>query len=289
MPNIYFPHLNLSFNIDKIAFSLFGINVYWYGIILTTGIFLGGAMCAQMAKRENVDPNLVIDFLVLDIVFAIIGARIYYVAFKWDYYSENIDQIFNLRQGGIAIYGAIIASVIVAAIYTRVKKMNLWQFCDIAAYGLLVGQAIGRYGNFVNMEAYGDYTNSLFAMCILKSEAAHSLTPAILDNLVLRDGVEYIQVHPTFFYESTWNIVLLILLLVFYKYKKGHGEIFFLYILFYGIGRFWIEGLRTDQLTINGIAASQIVAIISIVIGVIGFIICRRSGSASKTITEEPS
>ncbi|OOB78783.1 MAG: prolipoprotein diacylglyceryl transferase [Epulopiscium sp. Nele67-Bin002] len=285
MPNIYFPYLGLSFTIDKVAFSLFGINVYWYGIILTTGIFLGAAMCSHMAKVEGINPDLVIDFLVIDIIFAIIGARIYYVAFKWDYYSQHLNEIINLRQGGIAIYGAIIASVIVAIIYTKIKNINLWQFGDLSACGLLVGQAVGRYGNFVNMEAYGDYTDSLFAMCIIKDQAAHTLTPNILANIVLLDGTEYIQVHPTFFYESTWNIILLILLLIYYKYKKGHGEIFFLYILGYGIGRFWIEGLRTDQLMINGIAASQIVAVISVIIGIIGFILCYKSKSNSAPIS----
>lgn len=278
MPNIYFPNLGLSFNLNSIAFTIFGLPIYWYGIIITSGIILGTMLCAHLAKVERILPDYIYDFIMIDIVFAIIGARIYYVAFKWEYYSKNIGQIFNLRQGGIAIYGAIIASIIVAIIYTRIKNINLLQFGDIWAPGLLLGQAIGRYGNFFNKEAFGDYTDGLFAMRILRSEAAHSLTPTILDNLVIEEGLTYIQVHPTFFYESTWNILLLILLLIYYKHKKAHGEIFFLYIVGYGIGRFWVEGLRTDQLIIPtiGIPISQVIAIISIIVGIIGLIIARK-------------
>ncbi|MBU3811985.1 MAG: prolipoprotein diacylglyceryl transferase [Candidatus Niameybacter stercoravium] len=279
MPNIYFPHLNLSFHIEPIAFEIFGIPIYWYGIILTSGILLGLLIAMYIGKKEGVSTDDIFDFLLYDIVFAILGARAYFVAFNWDYYSENLSQIFNLRQGGIAIYGAIIASLIVAIFYTRRRKINLWQFGDVAAYGLLVGQAIGRYGNFVNKEAFGDYTNNLFAMQIVRAEASTPVTQNMLDHSIMRNGIEFIQVHPTFFYESCWNIVLLVLLLIYRKYKKHSGEIFFLYIAGYGIGRFWIEGLRTDQLVVPGIniAASQIVAVFSIIAGIIGFIWCRKS------------
>lgn len=282
MPNIYFPYLNLSFNIDPIAFTIFGVPIYWYGIILTSGILLGLCMSMYISKKEGVSTDLIFDFLLYDIVFAIIGARTYFVIFNWSYYKEHLGEIFNLRQGGIAIYGAIIASFIVAIIYTRIKKISLWQFGDIAAYGLLVGQAIGRYGNFVNKEAFGDYTNNFLAMQIMKSEAATHVTQKMLDNIVIREGVEFIQVHPTFLYESCWNLLLLISLLIYRKYKKGNGEIFFLYIAGYGLGRFWIEGLRTDQLVVPviNIAASQIVAVLSIVAGIIGVIWCRKSSKS---------
>lgn len=282
MPNIYFPYLNLSFNIDPIAFTIFGVPIYWYGIILTSGILLGLCMSMYISKKEGVSTDLIFDFLLYDIVFAIIGARTYFVIFNWSYYKEHLGEILNLRQGGIAIYGAIIASFIVAIIYTRIKKISLWQFGDIAAYGLLVGQAIGRYGNFVNKEAFGDYTNNFLAMQIMKSEAATHVTQKMLDNIVIREGVEFIQVHPTFLYESCWNLLLLISLLIYRKYKKGNGEIFFLYIAGYGLGRFWIEGLRTDQLVVPviNIAASQIVAVLSIVAGIIGVIWCRKSSKS---------
>ncbi|MGL4736840.1 MAG: prolipoprotein diacylglyceryl transferase [Cellulosilyticaceae bacterium] len=281
MPNIYFPYLNVSFNIDSVAFTVFGLPIYWYGIILTSGIILGLLMAMYISKKEGINPDYILDFLLVDIVFALLGARLYFVIFNWNYYKEHLDQLFNTRQGGIAIYGAILVSVVVAVVYTRVRKINFWQFGDIAAYGLLVGQAIGRYGNFVNKEAFGDYTNNLFAMRILKSDAATALTQNILDHTVIENGLEYIQVHPTFFYESTWNVVLLIVLLIYHKHKKTHGEIFFMYITGYGIGRFWIEGLRTDQLILNfiPIPASQVVAVISIILGIVGIVICRKKSS----------
>ncbi|MDF2612585.1 MAG: prolipoprotein diacylglyceryl transferase [Clostridia bacterium] len=278
MPNIYFPHLNLYFNINSIAFKVFGLPVYWYGIILTTGIVLGTALASYIAKKENLDSDIIIDFILYDIIFALIGARAYYVAFNFGYYKDNLIEIFNIRQGGIAIYGAVIISVIVAVVYTRKKKLNFWKFADIAAYGLVLGQAIGRYGNFVNKEAFGDYTNSIFAMRILKQEAKLPLSENILSHLQTAFGGEYIQVHPTFFYESCWNIVLLALLFAYRKYRKADGEIFLLYLIGYGVGRFWIEGLRTDQLLIGTthIAISQVVAILSIILGIIGIIMCRK-------------
>lgn len=187
-------------------------------------------------------------------------------------------EVFNTRRGGIAIYGAILASILVAIIYTRTRKINFWQFGDICVYGLLVGQAIGRYGNFVNKEAFGDYTNSFFAMRILRAATDNPLTNNILEHIVTDKGMEYIQVHPTFLYESCWNLALLILLIIYHKHKKCNGEIFFLYLTGYGMGRFWIEGLRTDQLIVPyiNIPASQIVAIVSIVVGAVAFLICRK-------------
>ncbi len=286
MPTIYFPHLGLEFNINAIAFELFGLPIYWYGIIITAGMVLGLLIGSYIAKKEGLDPDVVMDFLMIDIVFAILGARLYFVAFNWPYYRENLGEIFNIRQGGIAIYGAIIVSFLVAIIYTHKKKINLWQFGDIAAYSLLIGQAIGRYGNFVNQEAFGDYTNGLFAMQLEKQHALAHINQATMsqfvaiqpENIITKGALEYIQVHPTFFYESTWNIALFVLLLVFYKYKKHHGQIFFMYVAGYGLGRFWIEGLRTDQLIVPGIEipASQIVAIGSILVGLIGLLWCRK-------------
>ena len=154
MPNIYFPYLGLSFNIDPIAFKIFGISIYWYGIIITTGILLGTLMAAWIAQKENIHSEIITDFVLYDIIFAIIGARLYYVLFNLDYYVANPSQIFNIRQGGIAIYGGIIASIIVALIYTKRKSISFLKFADISVYGLLVGQIIGRYGNFVNKEAF---------------------------------------------------------------------------------------------------------------------------------------
>lgn len=282
IPNIYFPHLKLAFNISSEAFSIFGMPIYWYGIILTIGIILGTLLAVYIAKKEKVDPDIITDFVLYDMIFALLGARIYFVMFKWDYYKNHIGEVFNIRQGGIAIYGAIIASIVMAIIYTKYKKIKFFKFADIATYGLILGQAIGRYGNFVNKEAFGGYTDSFLAMAIIKSEAKPPLAKDVLDHLVtFQDfgATEYIQVHPTFFYESTWNFILLMLLLFYRKRKIRDGEIFYLYLIGYGLGRFWIEGLRTDQLILfeTGIPVSQIIAILSIIMGIIGIIMCRKS------------
>lgn len=281
MPNIYFPHLNLQFNISSIAFTIFGVPIYWYGIILSSGMILGTLMSIYIAKKENLSSEVITDFVLYDIIFAIIGARAYYVIFNWSYYKANPAQIFNTRQGGIAIYGAIIASIIVAIIYTKLKKVNFFKFADIAVFGLIVGQIIGRYGNFVNKEVFGGYTDNLFAMRILKSEAKLPISEDVLNHIQTAFGAEYIQVHPTFFYESCWNIMILCLLFIYRPHKKASGEIFFLYLAGYGIGRFWIEGLRTDQLIMPIIhyPISQLIGILSVILGIIGIVICRKQSN----------
>lgn len=281
IPNIYFPNLGLSFHLNTEAFSVFGISVYWYGIILTTGIIMGTFLACYIAKKEHLDPNLFMDFVLYDILFAILGARLYFVIFNWDYYKANPGQIFNIRQGGLAIYGGVIASIIFAAGYTRIKKIRFVQFADVAVYGLLLGQAIGRYGNFFNKEAFGGYTDNLFAMAILKNEAKPPIPTEVLNNIKTFNAfgaAEYIQVHPTFLYESCWNLMLLIGLLIYRKHQKAYGEIFCLYLIGYGVGRFLIEGLRTDQLLLwhTQIPVSQVVAIISVIVGIIGMTICRK-------------
>ena len=281
-PNIYFPHLNLALRIPSEAFSIFGMTVYWYGIILTLGMALGTLLALYIAKKEEVSSEIVIDFVLYDLPFALLGARLYFVVFKWDYYREHISEIFNIRRGGIAIYGAIIASVLFAMFYTRYKGISFFKFADIATYGLVLGQAIGRYGNFFNKEAFGSYTDNLFAMAILKTEAKSPFVQEVINPMVQFEAfgrAEYIQVHPTFFYESTWNLLLLLVLLFYRKHKKFNGEIFCLYLIGYGIGRFWIEGLRTDQLVLPviGFPISQVIAISSLILGIIGIIVCRKS------------
>ena len=280
-PNIYFPNLNLAFRIPSEAFSIFGITVYWYGIILTLGIALGTLLALYIAKKEEVRSEIIIDFVLYDLPFALLGARLYFVVFKWDYYREHISEIFNIRRGGIAIYGAIIASVLFAMFYTRYKGISFFKFADIATYGLVLGQAIGRYGNFFNKEAFGSYTDNLFAMAILKTEAKSPFVQEVINPMVQFEAfgrAEYIQVHPTFFYESTWNLLLLLVLLFYRKHKKFNGEIFCLYLIGYGIGRFWIEGLRTDQLVLPviGFPISQVIAISSLILGIIGIKVCRK-------------
>lgn len=284
---VYFPNLGLTFHIPSEAFRVFGVPVYWYGIILTTGIILGTALSCYIAKKENIDPNLISDFVLYDLVFAIIGARLYYVAFNWDYYKMHLSEIINIRQGGIAIYGSIIASVIVIIVYTKIKKIPFAKFTDIAVYGLLLGQIIGRYGNFFNKEAFGDYTDNLFAMALLVNEAKPPFSANVLANIKTYEAFgtqHFIQVHPTFLYESCWNLVLLIGLLFYRNYQKADGEILCLYLIGYGIGRFWIEGLRVDQLLIGHtqLPISQIVACLSVLIGLVGIFFYRKNNSKIK-------
>lgn len=275
MPEIYFPNLNIEINkLDRVAFTIFNLDVYWYGIIITLGIIGGLSLVLYLAKKQGQDGETYIDFLMYTIFFAFLGARLYYVLFELEYYLNNPMEIFNLRQGGLAIYGGIIASTIVAVIFTRSKELDFWNFGDTAIYGLILGQVIGRWGNFVNREAFGDYTNSLFAMRIMKDQVTAPMTENILNNLQVINEITYIQVHPTFLYESLWNTALLIILLLYLKNKRFEGEIMFLYLIGYGMGRFWIEGLRTDSLlfAILKIPASQVLSGLLIITGIIGIL-----------------
>ena len=210
------------------------------------------------------------DFAIYGIIFSLIGARLYYVIFSWDSYKDDLLQIFNTRGGGMALYGSVIAGILTAVIYCRVKKYNFFLLADTAVAGLILGQIIGRYGNFFNREAFGEYTNGLFAMRLKVSEVnPASITDRMREHMQTIDGVSYIQVHPTFLYESLWNVGVLILILVLIKKKKFNGEIFILYMVGYALGRVWIEGLRTDQLQIGstGIAVSQMLAGVIAVVG----------------------
>lgn len=253
---ISFPNLGLEFNIQRTAFSIFGFDIYWYALIITTGIVLGYLYAVYQGKKQNINSDVFSDILLVGIPSAIISARAYYVLSKWDYYSKNPSEIFNLRAGGIAIYGAVIGAVIAVMIYCYVKKHNTLKLFDICSVSLLIGQAVGRWGNFVNAEAYGYETQSFLKMGIWQSSTD-----------------EYMYVHPTFLYESLWNLCGIIILNYFMKKKKTDGQIFFLYITWYGVGRFFIEGLRTDSLMAGQFRVSQIVALLSVISGIIVSII----------------
>ncbi|TCT16845.1 phosphatidylglycerol:prolipoprotein diacylglycerol transferase [Natranaerovirga pectinivora] len=276
--DIIFPHLGIDIkNLNPQVFDLFGVTVYWYGLIIAMGILAGLLIAQNEAKRTNQDPNIYIDFLMYALIASVIGARLYYVIFSWEEYRHNLSKIFSLREGGLAIYGVIIASIITLVIYTKKKKLSFFVLADTASLGLLAGQAIGRWGNFVNREAFGGYTESLFAMMIKKSDVNY-IPLELMDTIKIIDGVEYLQVQPTFLYESLWNIGLLLFLLYWRKKKKFTGEIFAFYILGYALGRFWIEGLRTDQLLIYGTAIpiSQVIALISATLALVFIVFMRK-------------
>ncbi len=265
MPEIWFPHLGIEIKqLSRVIFQIFGYDVYWYGVIIGSGVLIALALAVQEAKRTQQNPENYVDIALFGVIFSVIGARLYYVIFSWKFYVNEPLKIFALREGGLAIYGGIIAGIITVIVYTKIKNLNFWLVADTAAPSLLLGQIIGRWGNFFNREAFGGYTDNIFAMRYLK-EQVHNIAPSVLEKVVIVNGVEYIQVHPTFLYESMWNMGVFVLLFILKKKKKFDGEIFGLYLLEYACGRVWIEGLRTDQLKIANIAVSQLLSALLIV------------------------
>ena len=243
---------------------MFGLYIAWYGVIIAIGIIVAAILVYNLARRTGQNADNYIDITIAVVIAAIIGARIYYVVFKWADYKDNLAEIFNLRHGGLAIYGGIIFGVICGLIVCKIKKISFLQVLDTCAPGIILGQAIGRWGNFINKEAYGGFTDSLFAMQIKYTEANGVVTDELVKNMVNIDGIKYIQVHPTFLYESVWCIAVFVLIMIFRKKAKYHGEVSLWYIGGYALGRVWIEGLRTDQLVIGntGIAVSQLLAFV---------------------------
>ena len=252
--DITFVHLGISIQNMVKSFSIGGISFAYYGLIIGIGIIAGLFMAQADAKRRGQDPDLYLDF------------AIYYVVFQWAYYKEHLAEIINLRKGGLAIYGGVIAAVITLIVFAKKRRVSFFSMADTGCIGLVTGQIIGRWGNFVNCEAFGGYTDSLFAMRIKRSIVNETMiSQDLLDHLILENGVEYIQVHPTFLYESAWNLGLLLFILWYRRRKKFTGEILWIYLAGYGIGRAWIEGLRTDQLLIPGtsLAVSQLLSVVA--------------------------
>lgn len=242
---------------NPVAFSIFGIDVMWYGILISTGVLIGIIIALMECRRIGFKEDNLLDFLLYAIPAAIVGARTYYVIFSWDYYSQNLNQIINIRNGGLAIHGALIAGVIVSIIFCKVRKINPWQILDIVIPSVALGQAIGRWGNFINQEAYGGPTNLPWG--------------------ILVDGV---KVHPTFLYESIIDLLVFIFLMWFRKNKrKNEGETFSLYLILYSIGRFFVEGLRTDSLMFYNIRVAQLISVGLALIGVILFVFLRKRQS----------
>ena len=266
--DIRFVHLGITINHLKSSISVFGFRIAFY-IIIGIGMLAGLWIAQSDAKRRGQDPELYLDFALYAIICSIIGARLYYVIFEWDYYKNNLLQIFNLRAGGLAIYGGVIAGTITMIVYTRMKKVSFFSMADTGVLGLVTGQIIGRWGNFFNCEAFGGYTDSLLAMRIRRALVNDNMLNAdVLNHRIVENGVEYIQVHPTFFYESCWNLCLLLFMLWFRRYKKYDGQMLWIYLLGYGIGRFWIESLRTDQLILfgTGLPVSQALSLVLILV-----------------------
>ena len=276
--DIAFPNLGIYLtNVPKtIMIGNFGIALY--GVVIAIGMILGLTLSSKIAARTGQDPDTIWDLAASLIIFSIIGARIYYVIFMWDYYKNNPIQILNLRGGGLAIYGGIIAGAITLYVYCKRKKKSFPLILDTVIYGLLVGQILGRWGNFFNREVFGEYTDGLFAMRIpTVMVRERDISASIAAHMT--EGTNYIQVHPTFLYEGMWNLALLILLLIYLKHKRFDGEIALLYFAGYGIGRALIESIRTDQLYITGttIPVSMMLGIVMAAVSIIAIAVIRTS------------
>lgn len=243
MHPVRFPVFGLEFAIDPVAFSIGGKPIYWYGIIIALGFAAAIFYAVRESKRVGLNSEKLMDLVLIGAVAAILGARLYYVAFSWEYYSRHLNEILNIRGGGLAIYGGLIGAFGSAAVYTKMKKMPLKTVLDVAAPGFLLAQSIGRWGNFVNQEAFGAPTSLPWRMELF-SEAENA----------------YVAVHPTFLYESLWNLAGFFLLLCLRRKKPFEGFLFAAYLLWYGLGRVWIEGLRSDSLYLGPLRVSQWVA-----------------------------
>lgn len=276
---INFPHLGIYLDHVGKSISVFGFEIAYYGIIMGTSILLGLYLAEREARRTGQDPDVYTDMVIYAIVFSIICARAYYVIFSWDNYKDDLLSIFNLRQGGIAIYGSIIGAVSTVYVYCRVKKQSFLLMVDTACIGLVAGQILGRWGNFFNREAFGGYTDGLLAMQLpVSAVRAHEITDEMWAHVQMIGGEQFIQVHPTFLYESLWNLGVICFLYWYRTKKRFQGELFLTYLLGYGLGRVWIEGLRTDQLQIGdtGIPVSQLLAGVLILFSLFMIFLGRR-------------
>lgn len=304
MYEIRFPHLGIVLKHVADGFSIGGFEIRFYGMVIALGFILGYLLIAKEAKRTNQDPEMYLDYMLWLVIPAILGARIYYVIFSLgDYVKEGqslkdtLLGLINIRGGGLAIYGGVIAGIIVLLIFAKKRKVKVMLMLDTCAMGLLVGQILGRWGNFFNREAFGGYTDSLFAMAIpvewfggknylLRTVNNGIITQEMIDHVVNFDGMEFIQVHPTFLYESLWNLAVLLIIFLYRRHKKFDGEMFAMYIWGYGLGRVWIEGLRTDSLMLPGVnfRVSQLLAALCVVAASI-YMIYKRMELKRNTVT----
>lgn len=228
---------------NRVAFTFFGIDIMWYGILMATGMILGVLLALKEAKRVGIDEDDVLNLALIAIPSGLLGARLYYVIFNWSYYSQNVFEILNFRGGGMAIHGALIGGILSGFIYTKTKGINFFKMADAVMLGIPLAQAIGRWGNYINGEAHGGPTDLPWGIMV--------------------DGM---KVHPTFLYESIWDLGIFIFLWLFRKNKKYEGQLAITYIILYSIGRVFIEGLRTDSLMIGPLRMAQVISLVAIII-----------------------
>ncbi len=228
---------------NPVAFEIFGMPIRWYGILISIGILLGTIIAMKRAKKEGIDGDKILDLLLFAVPAAVLGARAYYVIFNWEYYSGDFSKMINVREGGLAIHGAILAAALVAYFYCKYNNLGFWKIADICAPSIILGQAIGRWGNFINQEAHGGPTDLPWGIMV--------------------NGV---KVHPTFLYESLWNFFVFGFLLWYDKRKKFNGELFLIYAIMYSFIRYFVEGLRTDSLMLGEFRVAQLISILIIIV-----------------------
>ncbi|MDD6987466.1 prolipoprotein diacylglyceryl transferase [Butyricicoccus porcorum] len=269
---VSFPGLGLEFHFSSVAFTIGSKPIYWYGIVITLGILLAIAYASKRSQQFGVKSDDLLDMMLFVLPIAIICARLYYVAFEWEKYKDNPAEIFAVWHGGLAIYGGLIGGLITAIVFCRVRKIDCMDMLDLVAGAVPIGQVLGRWGNFFNCEAFGSETSLPWRMVIGKG----------------LDEAGQFGNHPTFFYESAWNAIGFVLLYFYSKKRKYRGEVLLLYFGWYGLGRFFIEGLRTDSLYLwgTGIRVSQVVALISVIIGFGGFLLNRVMPFLRETAAE---
>lgn len=244
---------------DRVAFNLFGIDVMWYGILMATGMLAAVIIALKESKRVGISEDDVINIAIIAIPVGLICARIYYVVFNWDYYAGDIMAMINVRGGGLAIHGGLIGGILAGFLYTKFKKMNFFKTADAVMLGMPLAQAIGRWGNYINGEAHGGPTNLPWGIMV--------------------DGM---KVHPTFLYESIWNLCIFVFLLLTRKKKKYEGQIIVSYVVLYSLGRFFIEGLRTDSLMFGPLRMAQVVSLIGIIGGLIAHFYLNKKNKVEK-------
>lgn len=238
---------------DPVAFELFGMEVRWYGIIISFGLLLASIVAMREAKRIGIEEENILDLLLVAVPAAIIGARIHYVIFNLDYYKGDFMKMINIREGGLAIHGALIVSIIVGVIFCKIKKIKFWKLADLTGPSIILGQAIGRWGNYINGEAHGGPTDLPWGIIVQGQ-----------------------KVHPTFLYESLWNFAVFLFLLWYKKRKKADGEVFLLYLSLYSVGRYFIEGMRTDSLMYGNIRVAQLISVVTIIVSIVVFVVIRK-------------
>ena len=285
---IVFPNLGIDVHVKSTAFTIFGLDVQWYGVLIVCGLLLAMGFAYKNMRRVGIDSDRATDAIIGGILGALVGARAYYVIFNWNDYKDDLPSIFNTREGGLAVFGGLIGAVIVGGIICKIRKVKFLPMMDLCGVGFLIGQCVGRWGNFVNQEAFGKNTDSLFCMSGGRVQQWIALNYNALGSY--NEGVTMdpaYAVHPCFLYESTWCLIGAVLLgITLVKWRKFDGQIILMYMIWYGAARFFIEGLRTDSLTIGTLRVSQalsaVICVASLIVLMIKLSKVKRMGSEYK-------